>query len=43
MSRLVIKRIQALVLGIALALSCICFPVERLAEEGEPADHPQQE
>lgn len=43
MSRLVIKRIQALVLGIALALSCICFPVESLAEEGEQADHPQQE
>ena len=43
MSRLVIKRIQALVLGISLALSCICFPVESLAEEGEQADHPQQE
>ena len=43
MSRLAIKRIQTLVLGIALALSCICFPVESLAEEGEQADHPQQE
>ena len=43
MSRLVIKRIQTLVVGIALALSCICLPVESLAEEGEQADHPQQE
>ena len=43
MSRLAIKRIQTLVLGIALALSCICLPVESLAEEGEQTDHPQQE
>ena len=43
MSRLAIKRIQTLVLGIALALSCTCLPVESLAEEGEQTDHPQQE
>lgn len=33
MSRLAIKRIQALILGAVLALSCICFPLEISAEE----------
>ena len=35
MSRLAIKRIQALILGAVLALSCICFPLEILADEEE--------
>ena len=35
MSRLAIKRIQALLLGAVLALSCICFPLEILADEEE--------
>lgn len=35
MSRLAIKRIQALLLGAVLALSCICFPQEILADEEE--------
>lgn len=35
MSRLAIKRIQALILGAVLALSCICFPLEISAEEEE--------
>ena len=35
MSRLEIKRIQALILGAVLALSCICFPLEILADEEE--------
>lgn len=35
MSRLAIKRIQALLLGAVLTLSCICFPLEILADEGE--------
>lgn len=35
MSRLAIKRIQALILGAVLALSCICFPQEILADEEE--------
>lgn len=43
MSRLVIKQLQALILGTALVLSCICLPVDSLAEEGEQAGHPQQE
>lgn len=33
MSRLAIKRIQALILGTVLTLSCICFPLEISAEE----------
>lgn len=33
MSRLAIKRIQALILGAVLVLSCICFPLEISAEE----------
>ena len=33
MSRLAIKRIQALLLGAVLTLSCICFPLEISAEE----------
>ena len=47
MSRLVIKRIQALVFGIVLALagilSCICLPIESLAEEGEQAEEQKTE
>lgn len=35
MSRLAIKRIQALLLGAVLALSCICFPLEISADEEE--------
>lgn len=35
MSRLAIKRIQALLLGVVLTLSCICFPQEILADEEE--------
>ena len=35
MSHLAIKRIQALLLGAVLALSCICFPLEILADEEE--------
>ena len=35
MSRLAIKRIQALLLGAVLTLSCICFPLEILADEEE--------
>ena len=35
MSRLAIKRIQALILGAVLALSCICFPLEISADEEE--------
>ena len=35
MSRLAIKRIQALILGAVLTLSCICFPLEILADEEE--------
>ncbi|MBS5397574.1 MAG: D-alanyl-D-alanine carboxypeptidase [Lachnospiraceae bacterium] len=35
MSRLAIKRIQALLLGVVLALSCICFPLEILADDEE--------
>lgn len=35
MSRLEIKRIQALLLGAVLALSCICFPLEISADEEE--------
>lgn len=35
MSRLAIKRIQALLLGAVLTLSCICFPQEILADEEE--------
>lgn len=35
MSRLAIKRIQALILGVVLTLSCICFPLEILADEEE--------
>ena len=35
MSRLAIKRIQALLLGAVLALSCICFPLEILADDEE--------
>ena len=35
MSRMAIKRIQALLLGAVLALSCICFPLEILADEEE--------
>lgn len=45
MSRLAIKRIQALILGTALALSCICFPLEISAEEenGQQTDEQQTE
>lgn len=35
MSRLAIKRIQALLLGAVLTLSCICFPLEISADEEE--------
>lgn len=35
MSRLAIKRIQALLLGAVLTLSCICFPQEISADEEE--------
>lgn len=35
MSRLAIKRIQALLLGAVLALLCICFPLEISADEEE--------
>ena len=35
MSRFAIKRIQALLLGDVLAVSCICFPLEILADEEE--------
>ena len=35
MSRLAIKRIQALLLGVVLTLSCICFPLEISADEEE--------
>ena len=35
MSRMAIKRIQALLLGAVLALSCICFPLEISADEEE--------
>ena len=35
MSHLAIKRIQALLLGAVLALSCICFPLEISADEEE--------
>ncbi|HJC81053.1 MAG TPA: D-alanyl-D-alanine carboxypeptidase [Candidatus Mediterraneibacter excrementipullorum] len=35
MSRMAIKRIQALLLGAVLTLSCICFPLEILADEEE--------
>lgn len=35
MSRLAIKRIQALLLGAVLTLSCICFPLKILADEEE--------
>ena len=47
MSRLMINRIQALVFGIVLALagilSCICLPIESLAEEGEQAEEQKTE
>lgn len=45
MSCLAIKRIQALILGTALALSCICFPLEISAEEenGQQTDEQQTE
>ena len=45
MSRLAVRRIQALILGAVLALSCLCFPLKVSAEEanGQQTDEQQTE
>ena len=43
MSRLAVRRIQALILGAVLALSCLCFPLQVSAEEGNGQQTDEQQ